>query len=96
MIGIDRSEWFLTGPNSISISDDFHPPGDLSNELSTHSSMSRASLQKLKDEIRTCFNESLFYQIEDVNSIIGKSSPDVASFLEIMIRRLKRLASLHT
>lgn len=76
--------------------DDFHPPGDLSNELSTHSSMSRASLQKLKDEIRTCFNESLFYQIEDVNSIIGKSSPDVASFLEIMIRRLKRLASLHT
>eukprot|EP00095_Tigriopus_kingsejongensis_P011855 maker-scaffold180_size281610-snap-gene-0.27 protein:Tk11855 transcript:maker-scaffold180_size281610-snap-gene-0.27-mRNA-1 annotation:"nuclear pore complex protein nup205" len=76
--------------------DDFHPPGDMDLELSSRSGLSKESVQKLKEETKICFNDALFSKLERVNDIVARANPDGTSFLDIMIRRLKRLATLHT
>ncbi|XP_040581995.1 nuclear pore complex protein Nup205 [Lepeophtheirus salmonis] len=56
--------------------------------------VSSDGIAKLKEEAVTVFSDSLFMKLQDVEQLYSKKQSSVG-FLEAMIRRLKRLASLH-
>jgi hypothetical protein len=56
--------------------------------------------QRLKEDARTCLDDDFYLILEDVDRVClsKRKSTDkgYARFLDVVIRRLKRLTSLHT
>ena len=59
--------------------------------------LSVESLERLKEEVRSCFSEAFYARLEDAERISNAgNSESYARFLDVLIRRLRRLSSLHT
>ncbi len=71
-------------------------------------SVSPDALQSLKEDARTCLGDAFYLRLEDVENIYCRAKAEddgggaaqrqqqqFARFLDVVIRRLKRLTSLH-
>ena len=70
--------------------------GDV-DSISGQNALSLETVETLKAETVSCFNDAFFIKLQDVDQIYGKKNKAVdVGILEVLIRRLKRLAMLQT
>jgi len=54
------------------------------------------ALQTLKEDVKSCFNGAFYLKLEEVETVYSqKRDPKFARFFDVIIRRLKRLTSVH-
>ncbi len=54
------------------------------------------TLQSLREDVRVCFNDAFYLKLEDVEKVYSqRRDAQFARFFDVIIRRLKRLTSLH-
>ncbi len=80
---------------SFSLGDSSCPDASLSGSLFPDS-VSSESLQSLREDVRVCFGDAFYLRLEDAEKVLrGSAEDEFATFFDVVIRRLKRITSLH-